>query len=301
MEPKELALQLGISVPFSRYVQADPVTRTPLAMHPLPSYADRYADMLCRELEGVAADVAGRRVCSVRFTMGDMDCFTAPGLDGLLRCIEENFALTDDAEVVGRVLCSFLRPADEEAMLGVLARHRVVPLVNVPSFDRDECEELHYPTRFVGLGPLVGRMKAAGIGAWGLVLAADDARRTDASWERHLHSVLELRPDVVELDRWRPNFKSSGLDGFVAGLQDAGYRDLGENRYGLGALRDDYAWGLPAGCDYLGVGCGACVRVDGCLTQNIADVDEYVRAGGRLEHIVARVEFDDGRVVGRVG
>ena len=47
------------------------------------------------------------------------------------------------------------------------------------------------------------------------------------------------------------------------------------------------------------MGCGAHARVGGCLTQNAADIDEYIRAGGRLEHVVVRAEFDDGCVVVR--
>ena len=296
---EKVALQLGVSVPFSRYSQTDPVTRLPLVMHPLTSYADHYAEALCREIEAVAADV-DRPVGNVRFTGGDPDFFSAGALDGLLGCIEENFALVEGASVTGRVLFSFLRPADEGAMLDVLVRHGVRPLVNVPSFDRDECEELHYPTRFVGLAPLVERMKAAGIGSWGLVLVGDNVQRDAASWERHLRRVLELRPDVVELEVWRPHFKSAGLDGFVAGLLDADYRDLGERRYGLEGMHDGYRLQPAEGTDYLAVGCGACTRLDGCRTWNITDVDEYLRGEGGLEHVIERVEFEDGRVVGRV-
>lgn len=136
------------------------------------------------EEKQTAADESGIRwdleadiivLSAVRLVGGTVHALNNRQLDLLMEAAERLFNLTENCEIVGTVSPGFFNALPTEAMKA----HGVSVLMDVPSFDREECQRRGMPYR----GALsFGDVTDAGVSVFGVRTLCGLAGRTETAW-----------------------------------------------------------------------------------------------------------------------
>lgn len=272
----EKALQLDVSVPFDASRLPDTVSGIWLYRHSDRELVMRYVQTLIHEMEESAEDWSDVRIDAVRLVGGTVHALNNRQLDMLMEAVRRLFRLTADCEIVGTVSPGFFNTLPTEAMKA----HGVSALMDVPSFDREECQRRGMPYR----GALsFGDVTDAGISVFGVRTLCGLADRTAAAWAAVADAIVRRKPNVVELADAGETEDTVQRAAFDARLAALGYGAYEKNGY---ALVPPVSRMHPQG-ESLGVGLGALCRFDGYETRNTQDIRLYLDADGDFAKICA--------------
>lgn len=268
----EKRVQLNVSIPFSAADMRDVQHGVRLYRHSDRQLVQAYLDALAMEMEACALDMSGVRISAIRLVGGTIHSLDEGQLEAILEKVYTVFDVEKGAEIVGIVSPGFYHTLPWRAM----RRFGVSALMDIPSFDRAECQRRGLPYR----GALsFGEAEDAGIRVFGIRTLSGLAGRTWQEWDAAYEGICARKPRAVELADAGEEEDKELKRMFCEGLLRQGYLPYATNAY---ALETPRSRAIPEG-EYLGVGLSAQCRFDGYETRNTPDIRAYISAQGRFD------------------
>lgn len=272
-------VQLNVSIPFSAADMRDVQNGIRLYRHSNRKLVADYLDALALEMQALAEEMPEVCVRAIRLVGGTVHALDEGQLDALMERIHALFAVEEDAETVGIVSPGFYNRLPVQAM----RRFHVQALMDIPSFDRVECQRRGLPYR----GALsFDEAREAGVRVFGIRTLCGLSGRTEREWDAALEGICARRPRVVELADAGEEESAAFKEAFCSRLTGQGYI-----RYAPGgfALEAPISRAVPEG-EFLGVGLGALCRYDGFETRSTSDLGAYIAAQGSFDRLCVSMQ-----------
>lgn len=230
-----------------------------------------YLDALALEIKACAMEMADIRLSSIRLVGGTVHSLDEEQLRTLLERLHTAFDVEQGTEIVGIVSPGFYHTLPVKAM----RRFRVQALMDIPSFDRAECQRRGLPYR---AALSFREAEDAGIGVFGIRTLCGLAGRTAKEWDAAYTQICSRRPRVIELADAHEEEDGALRQEFFGKLLGQGYLPFAPDAY---ALSEPMSRAIPDG-EYLGIGLAAQCRLDGYATRSTSDIQRYIAAQGRF-------------------
>lgn len=279
-------VQLGVTLPFSYYLDRDAASATPLLRFPSPNMIRQYVQALIREIalwEDVRDEVA---ISALRFTCGYLHLIKPDGLKELLETLHRVFDIEPGCEITA-LSCPgpYL-----DAHADILKAYGIKLILDIPTFCQKEAQECMLP-----YGPGINSLSFADMrdSVLGVRTFQRTDVRSDQMLEEHIQKLLSLRPPRIEVTGFHADdCGMSGSDVLRPRLLAAGYREVERNTYAIdgGDLR--YRADISSSEAFIGLGLNALTRFDGTLTRNTDDFKRYLQVSCDPAQLYVRQETD---------
>ncbi|MBN8727415.1 MAG: oxygen-independent coproporphyrinogen III oxidase [Xanthomonadales bacterium] len=279
------------------------------------SRAGSYLARLYREIEQVSALFdRDRGLAQLHFGGGTPNFLDADQLVELIETLARHFSFSrDPAREFGAELDPRFCDGEYVRRIAAAGINRIS--IGVQDFDPEVQQAVNRIQSVAETREVMDGARAAGIRSINLDLIYGLPKQNEASFERTLEQVIELRPDRIaaygyahlpdlfkaqkQIDKFDlPDARTrlGLLQLAVERLTDAGYRYVGVDHFALphddlvkaaeaGTLQRNFqGYSTHARCDLIGLGMSAISHVGGSFSQNAKDLTGYYAAldNGRL-------------------